>query len=72
MITPNPKAHMSPKDLTRAIALETQTVPGWGLNDKAFHASFAANREACSGQVFSDTKIGCSSAIFRSKPLGDR
>ncbi len=27
---------------------------------------------ACSGQVFSDTKIGCSSAIFRSKTLGDR
>jgi len=26
----------------------------------------------CSGQVFSDTKIGCSSAIFRSKTLGDR
>jgi lipid-A-disaccharide synthase-like uncharacterized protein len=26
----------------------------------------------CSGQVFSDTKIGCSSAIFRSKALGGR
>jgi hypothetical protein len=46
MITPNPKSHMSPKDLTRVLALEAQTVPGWGLNDKAFHASFAANREA--------------------------
>lgn len=45
MVTPNPKAHMSPKDLTRVLALEAQTVPGWGLNDKAFHASFAANRD---------------------------
>lgn len=36
---------MSPKDLVRALALEAQTIPGWSLNDRNFHASFAANRE---------------------------
>lgn len=45
MITPNSKAHMSPKDRTRQLALEAQTIPGWSLNDKNFHASFSANRD---------------------------
>lgn len=45
MITSNPKAHMSPKDLTRLLASEAQTLPGFSLNDKAFHASLAANRD---------------------------
>lgn len=48
MITANPKAHMSPKDLARLLASEAKTVPGWGLNDKAFHASFTANQAAFS------------------------
>jgi hypothetical protein len=43
MIMPNAQAHMSPKDRMRQMALEAQTVPGWGLNDKAFHASFDNN-----------------------------
>ncbi|MDP1771756.1 MAG: hypothetical protein Q8L15_05675 [Methylobacter sp.] len=46
MITPNPKAHMSPKDLTRLLASEAQVIPGFSLNDRNFHASLAANREA--------------------------
>ena len=40
MITPNAKAHMSPKDLVRQIASEVETVPGWSLNDPAFFAAF--------------------------------
>lgn len=46
MITPPPDAHMSPKDRVRFLASQAQTLPGWGLNDKAFHASAAANRDA--------------------------
>lgn len=45
MITPNPKAHMSPKDLTRLLASEAQVIPGFSLNDRNFHASLAANRD---------------------------
>lgn len=44
MITSNPLSHLHPKDRIRQLALEVQTVPGWGLNDKAFHASLLANR----------------------------
>lgn len=44
MLTANPRAHLSPKDLVRQLASEVQLLPGWSLNDKAFHASFAANR----------------------------
>lgn len=43
MITPNPKAHLSPKDRIRQLALEAQTIPGFDLNDRAFHASIPAN-----------------------------
>lgn len=46
MVEPNPKAHMPPKDLVRLLASQAQTMPGWGISDKAFHASFAANRDA--------------------------
>jgi hypothetical protein len=45
MIIPNPKAHLHPKDLHRQLVLEAQTIPGWSLNDKAFHASLNANRD---------------------------
>lgn len=45
MITPNPVAHMSAKDRVRFLASQAQTLPGWGLSDKAFHASIAANRD---------------------------
>lgn len=45
MMTPNPKAHLSPKDLVQQLAFEAQTIPGWSLNDKAFYASFSAKRD---------------------------
>ena len=45
MSTVNFKNHMHPKDRIRQLALEAQTIPGFSLNDKAFHASKAVNRD---------------------------
>ncbi|MCX7092594.1 MAG: hypothetical protein NTY50_03985 [Methylobacter sp.] len=36
---------MSSKDHIRQLALDAQTLPGFSLNDKAFHASQALNRD---------------------------
>jgi hypothetical protein len=40
MITPNAKAHMSPKDRVRSLASQVETLPGWSLNDPAFFSAF--------------------------------
>lgn len=45
MLTINSKSHLSPKDRVRQLAAEVQTVPGFSLNDSAFHAPYAFQRD---------------------------
>ncbi|HEY8035568.1 MAG TPA: RHS repeat-associated core domain-containing protein [Methylobacter sp.] len=68
----NPVNLTDPSGLIVPVVVEGVEVAAEACAANPACAAAVAEGATCSGQVFSDTKIGCSSAIFRSKTLGDR